>query len=173
MNYQEALTKAMTDIAQDNRSIFLGQSIRYQGQAMFSSLGNVPMDKRIELPVFEDMQMGMSIGLSLMGYIPISLFPRMDFLILAMNQLVNHLDKIDEMSHGEFKPKVIIRTMVGTKEPLDGGVQHVQDYADVLDTMLTSVRVCKLKLPSDIIHSYADAMQDSHSYVMVEYGSLY
>lgn len=173
MNYKEALTKAMTDIAQDDRSIFLGQSVKYPGQAMFATLENVPMDKRIEFPVFEDTQMGISIGLSLMGYIPISLYPRMDFLILAMNQLVNHLDKIKEMSHGEFKPKVIIRTMVGTKEPLDGGVQHTQDYADVLDIILTSVRVCRLKLPSDIIHSYAGAMRDSHSYVMVEYGSRY
>ena len=38
--------------------------------------------------------MGMSIGLALNGYIPITCFPRFDFLILAFNQLVNHLDKI-------------------------------------------------------------------------------
>ena len=65
----------------------------------------MPSKKKIETPVFEDAQMGMSIGLSLEGFIPITCFPRFDFLILAMNQLVNHLDKIRFMSRGEMRPK--------------------------------------------------------------------
>src|SRR3990167_2615631 len=124
MSYKSELTKAMAMLVEDKRTLFLGQSVVYPGQAMFSTLENVPMSRRIEMPIAEDMQMGISIGLSLMGYIPISLYTRMDFLLLAMNQLVNHLDKIEVMSCGEFIPKVIIRTMVGSKKPLDGGLQH-------------------------------------------------
>ena len=87
--------------------------------------------KKLELPVFEDAQMGMSIGLALNGYVPITCYPRFDFLILAMNQLVNHLDKIRKMSRNEMKPKVIIRTSIGSKIPLDGGPQHTQNYTKV------------------------------------------
>ena len=53
--------------------------------------------------------MGISTGLALSGYVPVTCYPRFDFLLLAMNQLVNHLDKIRVMSNNEFQPKVIIR----------------------------------------------------------------
>ena len=61
--------------------------------------------------------MGMSLGLAMNGYIPITCYPRFDFLILAFNQL-NHLDKIRSMSWNEITPKVIIRTL--RSKPLDG-----------------------------------------------------
>ena len=51
------------------------------------------------MPVFEDVQMGMATGLALLGFVPITCYPRFDFLILSMNQLVNHLDKIRIMSN--------------------------------------------------------------------------
>ena len=35
--------------------------------------------KKIEMPVFEDVQMGLSLGMALNGYVPISCFPRFDF----------------------------------------------------------------------------------------------
>ena len=75
--------------------------------------------------------MGLSIGLALSGYIPVTCYPRFDFLLCAMNQLVNHLDKIRIMSNNEFKPRVIIRTSIGPKKPLDGGVQHTQNYTKI------------------------------------------
>ena len=87
--------------------------------------------KKIEMPVFEDVQMGLSLGMALNGYVPISCFPRFDFLILACNQLLNHLDKIQKMSKNQFLPKVIIRTSIGSKKPLDGGPQHTQDYTTI------------------------------------------
>ena len=88
--------------------------------------------------------MGISIGMALNGYVPISCYPRFDFLILAMNQLVNHLDKIRKMSGGEMRPKVIIRTSIGSKIPLDGGPQHTQDYTKIFKQILTEVKVVYL-----------------------------
>ena len=58
--------------------------------------------KKIELPVFEEVQMGIAIGLAMEGYLPVTCYPRFDFLILAMNQLINHLDKVITMSRYEM-----------------------------------------------------------------------
>jgi pyruvate/2-oxoglutarate/acetoin dehydrogenase E1 component len=88
----------MNYLAKKKDTIFLGQSVKYSGNAIFNTLVGVPNHKKIELPVFEDTQMGMSIGLALQGFVPITCYPRFDFLILAFNQLVNHLDKIRKMS---------------------------------------------------------------------------
>ena len=48
-------------------TIFVGQAVQVPGTAMFNTLKDIELYKRIELPVFEDTQLGMSIGLSLTG----------------------------------------------------------------------------------------------------------
>ena len=168
LNYREAVCEAMKMLGQDSRTIFIGQTVGCSGSGVYDTLKDVPMGKRLELPVAEDMQMGMSIGLSLMGYIPVSIFPRFDFLLLAVNQLVNHLDKIEEMSHGEYSPKVIIRTVVGATTPLYPGVQHCQNYTEAFRTMLKNTEVVELNDPENIIPAYKEALRSSRSYLLVE-----
>lgn len=169
LNYKEEVIKAMKLLAEDERVIFIGQNVIYSGAiAIHQSLEDVPMSKKIELPVAEDMQMGLSIGLSLEGYIPVSIFPRMDFLIIATNQLVNHLDKIEGMSSGRFKPKVIIRSGIGSTRPIDAGPQHTQDFTMVLESILTNVDVVKLTEAESIVLAYKRALESSRSTILVE-----
>ncbi len=173
MNYKEEVTKAMAMLGQNERTIFLGQSIRYPGHVMFNTLADVPMGKRIELPIAEDMQMGMSIGLALEGFIPITLYPRIDFLILALNQLVNHLNLIEEMSEGQYKPKVIVRTMVGGKEPMNPGPQHCQDHTEGIKLLVPNIVVEKIVSATDVAFSYRRALERGKSTVLVEVSDLY
>lgn len=174
-NYRDEIVKAMQLLNQQSNTLFLGQSVEYSGNSLFNTLedAGVPMEKRIEMPVAEDMQMGISIGLSLRGYLPISIYPRMDFLIIAMNQLVNHLDKMGEYSHGEFSPKVIIRTAIASKSPLYPGIQHCQDYTTALRHILKNVNVVKLDYAQDIRLAYWNAILDNQSTILIEEVDLY
>lgn len=171
--YKQELQDAMTMLGQDTRTIFLGQAVAYPGTGMYDTLENVSMDKRIEMPVAEDMQMGMSIGLSLQGYIPISIYPRFDFLMCAMNQLVNHLDKCEEMSSGEFIPHVIVRTAVGAKSPLYPGVQHCSDYTEGLSVILKNMRVTKLEDGDNALQVYENALNQRGGHLIVELADYY
>jgi len=90
MKYSEELTKAMDFLAKDPRTIFLGQAVEYPGTAMTGTLKNLPKDKLCEMPVAEEMQLGITNGLALNKFIPVSIFPRWNFLLLATNQLINH-----------------------------------------------------------------------------------
>ncbi len=175
MTYKQELTKAMQLLAENERVIFLGQNVVYPGSIMSSSLQEVPNSKKIELPLVEDAQMGMSLGLSLEGYIPVSIYPRIDFLIIATNQLVNHLDKIEEMSCGQFRPKVIIRTAIGSTKPLYPGLQHCSDYTEELKYMLKNVKVIKLTRSKDIVPAYKYALnrKDGKSTLLIEIADLY
>ena len=143
MKYIEELIRSIEYLAKDERTIFLGQSVKYSGNAIYNTLKSINDSKKIETPVFEEVQMGLSTGLALNGFIPITCYPRFDFLILACNQLVNHLDKMEYMSKGKMKPRVIIRTSIGAKEPLDGGPQHTSDYTEAFKKMLTNVKVVR------------------------------
>jgi pyruvate/2-oxoglutarate/acetoin dehydrogenase E1 component len=173
MGYREELIKAMLTLAEDERVIFIGQTILYPGNVIYGTLEGISASRKIELPIMEDCQMGMSIGLSLEGYLPVSIFPRMDFLIIAMNQLVNHLDKIEEMSSGRFKPKVIIRTMVGATKPLYPGVQHCSDYTEGLGYFLRNINVVKLTEAEQIVPEYRKSLESERSTILIEMGDLY
>ena len=169
MNYKGEMIKAMNLLAEDERVIFLGQTVLYEGSTIYETLTDVPDNKKVEMPVAEELQMGVSIGLSLLGYVPVSVYPRMDFLMRAMDQLVNHLDKIEEMSDGQFKPKVLIRTVIGGTKPLDPGPQHHQDHTSLLRIALPHVKVFKLVSPAQIVPTYKMCLKAPHSSILVEY----
>jgi pyruvate/2-oxoglutarate/acetoin dehydrogenase E1 component len=165
----------MKYLANDSRTIFLGQAVAVPGTIMSTTLVDVPLEKRIELPVAEDLQMGMSLGWALNGFIPVSIFPRWNFMLLATGQLVNHLDKLREMSQGEFKYKVIIRTGIGAKKPLDPGCQHIGDFTDAFKLMLVNTEVIRLDETEQIFPAYEKALlrEDGKSTILVEWGDKF
>ena len=105
--YKDALTEAMTFLSEQDNTMFIGQQIVYAGNPMSTTLGNVSKDKMIELPVMEETQMGMSLGIAMTGKTVITFYPRWDFIVLAVNQLVNHVDKYELMT-GK-KANILIR----------------------------------------------------------------
>ena len=105
MKYFSELEKSMEFLSKNKKTIFLGQAVEVPGTAMFNTLKNIPSKKLLELPVAEAMQMGITLGLAMDGNIPISIYPRMNFLMYAINQLVNHLDKFNIMMNGNMKIK--------------------------------------------------------------------
>ena len=168
MIYKEELIRTMNWLGSLPNTIFLGQGVQFNGHSIYETLKGIPDDKKIELPVIEDSQLGMSIGLSLVGYIPVSIFPRVNFLFRAMDQLVNHLDKIESMSNNQFKPFVIIRTMIGSTNPLDPGPQHKGDYTEALRLLTSKVVVLKLREPEDVFKSYKWVYEQRKSAILIE-----
>jgi len=171
--YKEEITKAMDMLAQHPKTYFIGQAVKYSGSVLSGTLKNVPDEKKLELPVMEECQMGMSIGLSLEGYIPISMYPRIDFLLCACNQLANHLDVLGELTHNEFQAKVIIRTIVGAKEPMYPGIQHCRDHTEVFKALLKNVVVVKLNSAEQVMPVYTGALKGNKSTLIIEEASLY
>ena len=174
MNYLKEVQKSMNYLSKNKKTIFLGQSVIYPGSSIFVSLKDVPKTKKMELPVMEEAQMGISIGLALEGYIPVSCYPRFDFLILALNQLVNHADKIDYLTNNSFNSKIIIRTLIGSTKPLDAGFQHTQDHTQALKKMLKFSDVIKLKEPKLIFKSYKSVFKSKKKvFIFIEDGNKY
>jgi pyruvate/2-oxoglutarate/acetoin dehydrogenase E1 component len=173
MKYFDELKKSMELLAEHPDTIFIGQAVEYEGTGMSNTLKGISSDKRLELPVAEEFQMGLANGLALAGKIPVSIFPRWNFLLVGMNQLVNHLDKIPDFS--EFKTKVIIRTAIGSERPLHPQCQHVGDYSNFFSSILKNVEVIRLDEPEQIFASYHKALtrNDNKSTILVEWGDFY
>lgn len=167
VDFKQAVNEAMLMLAREG-ALFVGQSVAYDGATMYETLAGVPAEQRLEMPVIEDFQLGYCIGMSLKGRLPVCIYPRMDFLLLAMNQLVNHLDRFCEM--GDFRPKVIVRTRVGPKTPLNAGPQHTGNYTEALSMMLRNIDVVELNHPADVLPCYLDAVISKRSTLVVENG---
>ena len=175
MKYFDELKKSMEWLGEQNDSFFIGQAVEVPGTAMFNTLKDIKPDKRLEVPVFEDTQMGMSIGMALTGQRIISIFPRWNFLLCATNQLVSHLDKLPTITEGEVNPNLIIRTSVGSQRPLFPGHQHIGNMSEAYRKMLSNVEIIELEEPEDIFDSYKKAYErdDGKSTLLVEFGDYY
>mgnify|MGYP001231385650 CR=1 FL=1 len=173
MNYKDEVQKGMDLLAAEPNSIFIGQAVEYKGTALTHQVKDYPKSKLLEMPVAEELQAGFALGLALEGYLPISLYPRMNFIILAMNQIINHLDKWEAMSVGHSKPKVIMKAVVGSQFPLDPGHQHRANYTEAFRSMATNINVIELLYPEQIFPAYSHALRSEKSTLIVEHGDLY
>ena len=173
MKYFDELKRSMDYLAEDSRTVFIGQAVAYPGTAMSNTLKDVAKEKLIEFPVAEEFQMGASLGMALNGMIPVSVYPRWNFLLCGVNQLVNHIDKLSMMS--DYKAKVIIRTGIGSERPLHPQHQHVGDFTDAFRLMCKTVEIIRLEEPEDIFPAYEKALMrdDNRSTILVEYGDYY
>lgn len=163
MTYKECITEAMLKLAQDERVLFIGQGL-LDKEPFYGTLTGVPRSKMLEMPCAESLTTGVATGLALTGWIPVLLFQRMDFMLLAADQIINHLAIMPKMSGGQFKLPMIIRCCVGSQdEKFQVGIQHnknfkilFMDYLTVFD--MTSYLSSAFELPkeSTMVVEYKD-----------------
>jgi pyruvate dehydrogenase E1 component beta subunit len=173
MNYKEEIFKGMELLNDHPKTIFIGQAVEYKGTALTHQVKHFPKEKLLEMPVAEEFQAGVALGLAIEGYIPVSIYPRMNFIILAMNQIVNHLDKWEAMSVGQSKPKIIMKAVVGSQFPLDPGHQHKANYTECFRSMCTNIDVVELLYGPDVMPAYERALNSDRSTLIIEHGDLY
>lgn len=169
------MVRSMKYLSDQKNTIFIGQATAVPGTIMFNTLQSVKKNKIIEFPVAEEMQMGVTLGMALDGYIPISLFPRQNFMLLAINQLVNHLDKLSQLAETKNLYKFIIRTSIGSERPLNPQLQHIGDFSKALSLMCKNIEIILLDEPDKIFISYKKAFhrQDGKNTLLIEYGDYF
>jgi pyruvate/2-oxoglutarate/acetoin dehydrogenase E1 component len=173
--YMDEISKSMHYLASFEDTLFIGQSVEVAGTAMRNTLLEIDSSKLLELPVEEDFQVGLSIGLALTGKVPVSIFPRWNFLLLATNQIVNHLDKLKELTQSPVPGKVILRTGIGSEHPLNPGPQHTGDFTEAFKIMCPNINVVRLDSKEDIFREYKKAYEreDGVSSLLVEWSDRY
>ena len=157
MTYKGQLTAAMNLLATDTATRFIGYGVKIGGRAA-GTLSAVPDCQLVETPVAENLMVGLATGMSLAGLKPIVFIERMDFILNALDAIVNHLSAARDISCGEFTPAAILRVVVGNKtKPLYTGPTHVQDFTDSVRAMV-NFPVLKLTSPDEIVPAYQDAL---------------
>lgn len=141
MTYKEKLHEAMKKLAGDERVVFIGQGL-LEEEPFYGTLSGIPKSKMLEMPCAEILSTGTAIGLALTGWIPVLLFQRMDFMLLAADQLINHAAMFPKLSGGKIKVPMIIRACIGSSDPkFDVGIQHNKDFTTLFEPYMNLWRL--------------------------------
>ena len=155
--YKDALRVAMENFAQDPRARFIGYGVREPGRGG-GTFSGVPKEQCVETPVAENLMVGMAIGMALTGLKPLVYIERADFLLNALDAIVNHLNAMSTISRGEFTPTIILRVVVGnSQKPLFTGPTHTQDFSEALRHMV-KFPVMRLHTADEVVAGYASAI---------------
>lgn len=153
-------------------TMFIGQAVEYEGTALSNTIKDIPFESRLELPVFENTQMGITLGMAMNRIPVVSIFPRLNFLICACDQLVNHLDKYVAMTQDD-DIHVVIRTAIGSDIPMYPGHQHIGDLSYGIEAMLKGgVKVIHAYNSFAVTQAYEDVKKKG-IYLIVEDGNSY
>jgi pyruvate/2-oxoglutarate/acetoin dehydrogenase E1 component len=128
IGYGEAIRDGFVYLLENHSDVFvIGQGLWspwYVGNSMTDLDKIFGKDRIIDTPVSEAATTGIGIGASLCGYRPIVIHPRIDFMILSTDQIVNQASKWSSMLGGQAHPAVTIRGIINRGG--EQGAQHSQ-----------------------------------------------
>lgn len=168
-SYKDAANLAMKELGELG-AIFIGYNVA-RGDAM-GTLSAVPSNQKLETPVAENLMTGLGIGMSFEGFLPVVYFERHDFMLVAMDAIVNHVDKIERISHGEFKVPLIIRAVTADAGPFYSGITHSQDFTEMLRTAV-DFPVTDPVNGEDLLQAFRNAVASGRPAIVIERKSLY
>ena len=169
ISYKDAIVQSMTELGELG-AIFIGYNVLY-GDAM-GTLKGVPKEQKLETPVAENLMAGLAIGMSFEGFIPVLYYERHDFMLVAADAIINHIDKIERISHGEFKVPVIIRAVTADAGPFYSGITHSQDFTDMFRSAV-SFPVIDPVTGVDILKAVRGSIESKKPMMLIERKSRY
>lgn len=139
MTYRDAITIEMQKLSRQPKTVFLGEGIS-TGDRIYGTMNKVPLKKCIEMPVAENLIMGTAIGLAMGGYKPVVVFQRMDFMLIAADQIINHACLIPKMSNDQYRLPIVIRAIIGSQDTkFDVGPQHKHDFTHIFEPYIDTI----------------------------------
>jgi pyruvate dehydrogenase E1 component beta subunit len=130
MTYREAIRLALREeLARDQRVFVMGEEVGVFGGAYKVTAGLLDEfgpDRVRDTPISEEGFVGAGIGAAMLGERPVVEIMTLNFLLVAMDQVVNHAAKIGAMFGGEVRCPVVIRTPNGAGNQLTA--QHSQSF---------------------------------------------
>ena len=123
-----------------------------------------------DTPLSEDAMTGVAIGAALAGMRPIHVHIRMDFLMLAMNQLINIASKARYMYGGTVSVPIVVRSVIGRS--WGQGAQHSQGLHSFF-AHVPGLKVVAPSTPYDAKGCLAESIRDDNPVMFVEHRMLH
>ena len=171
---REAISRGLVEaLDEDERVFMIGEDIgTFKGPYAVTSgmLDKFGPDRIIDSPISESAMIGTAIGSALGGLRPIVEIMTVNFLLLGMDQVVNHAAKLRYMSNGQINVPMVIRTVTG------GGSQLGATHSQCLEVWFATVPGLKVAVPSDPYDALGllrTSIEDEDPVLFAEHSLLY
>ncbi|MBD20943.1 MAG: alpha-ketoacid dehydrogenase subunit beta [Rhodospirillaceae bacterium] len=170
LSTSQAINEALAEVGARNKDVLLFAEGIDDPSAVYGTtkdLRKIYGDARIiEMPVAENGLCGVAIGASICGKRPVISFHRVEFALLAMEQIVNNAAKMHYASNGQHKSPIVIRLVIG--RGWGQGPQHSQS----LETLFASIPGLKVLMPvfpGDTKGMLIAAVEDNNPTIIIEH----
>lgn len=174
ITYHEAITEAIDqEMARDSRVIVMGEDVGPQGGVFGTSRGlydKYGQERVLDTPISENSFVGCAIGASMTGLRPIVEVMYIDFITLAMDQIINQAAKARYMFGGRVDVPVVIRTQGGAGK---GNAGHHSQSLEVFFCHIPGLKVIMPSTPYDAKGLLKSAIRDNNAVVFIEHKLLY
>lgn len=172
--YRDAVREALDEeMARDPMVMMIGEDVGPNGgtwkanAGLWEKYGDLRMK---DSPISESGFVGMCVGMALTGMRPIAEVMFSDFMLVAMDQIVNQMAKITYMSGGQRPVPMVLRTTIGLGRA--SAAQHSQS----LNSIISYFPGLKVVVPSDAYTAKGllkSAIRDNSPVVVVEHRMQY
>ncbi len=174
LSYPEAIREAIEQEMQtDSSVIVIGQGVDDPKGILGTTKGLVEKfgaERVFDTPLSEDGMTGVAIGAALSGLRPIHVHIRMDFMLLAMNQIINMAAKMHYMFGGEVFVPLVIRSTIG--KSWGQGPQHSQSIYPLFMN-IPGLKIVAPSTPHDAKGCLIGAIRDNNPVIFIEHRLLY
>jgi pyruvate dehydrogenase E1 component beta subunit len=174
MNYREALRLALREeLERDARVFIMGEEVGvFDGAYKVTAglLDEFGPDRVRDTPISEEGFVGAGVGAAMLGERPVVEIMTLNFLLVAMDQVVNHAAKIGTMFGGQVRCPLVIRTPNGAGNQLTA--QHSQSF-DQFFAHVPGLKVVAPATPADAKGLLKAAIRDDDPVLVLENLRIY
>jgi pyruvate dehydrogenase E1 component beta subunit len=174
MTYRDALNLALKEeMRRDPTVVTWGEDVAlYEGSFKVTRglLAEFGEERVKDTPISENTIVGVAIGAAMGGLRPIAELMTINFALLAMDQLINHMSKIRYMFGGQVNLPMVVRA------PSGGGSQLAAQHSQSLETFFMhppGLYVAVPATPADAKGLLKSAIRDNNPVVFIEHELLY
>ncbi|HLI51184.1 MAG TPA: alpha-ketoacid dehydrogenase subunit beta [Thermomicrobiaceae bacterium] len=163
----------ISEMRADERHIIMGEDVGQRGGVFRVTAGMVDEfgpDRVINTPLAESSIIGVAIGASMHGLLPIAEIQFLDFIHPAMNQIMSEAAKIRYRSAGDFNCPIVIRT------PYGGGVHGALYHSQSIEAIFArepGLKVVAPIMPDDAAGMLRSALEDPDPVLYLEHKKGY
>jgi pyruvate/2-oxoglutarate/acetoin dehydrogenase E1 component len=174
MTYGDAIREALAQAMKRDPSVFLmGEGIQ-DPASMFGTTKGLAKElgatRTVEMPVAENGLIGVAIGAALSGQRPVISLQRVEFALLAYEQIVNNAAKTHYVSNGRHKVPLVLRLIVG--RGWGQGPEHSQSLEPIF-AHIPGLKVVMPAFPADAKGLLAGAIADDNPVIFIEHRWLH
>ena len=170
LSLSAAIREGLIEAAvRDSSVVFMAEGIADPSAVYGTTEGlgqHIDQERIIEMPLSENGLCGVAVGAALMGKRPVVSLHRVEFALLAMEQIVNNAAKAHYISNGRHKVPLVIRMIVG--RGWGQGPEHSQSLETVF-SHFPGLKVVMPTYPGDGKGLVIAAVEDNNPVLMIEH----